>query len=56
MKECKKHDKVYSQYGIETNNGTTTEWICRKCGERGSDFSPASNNEYNELCQKFNKE
>jgi hypothetical protein len=53
--KCKKHDKVYASYYFGNESGSNQEWICRKCGEKGTDFFPAPKDEYTEICQKFGK-
>lgn len=53
MKKCKKHEKVYAPDFWGNEVGSNQKWICRKCGEEGTDFFPASRDEYMELCQKF---
>lgn len=50
--KCEQHSKVYSTAGISNNAGTTSFWICKVCGEEGSDFTPYRD-EYNEVKSKF---
>lgn len=54
MKECNHQNKVHSQYSIGTNVGSSTDWICKDCGEEGSTFTPFRD-EYQEVKAKFDK-
>ena len=49
------HAKVYSEYGTSNNAGSTSYWICRNCGEEGTDFTPNKLSEYAEIKAKFKK-
>ena len=51
------HDKVYSN-AILTSYPPQRHWICRKCGEKGTDWlgSYGDLNEYDDLCEKFENE
>lgn len=48
---CPPHAKVH-----EKSKGNSKRWICRVCGEIGTDiFDTTPKDEYNELKQRFNK-
>lgn len=51
--ECK-HEKVYADY-ILTSNPPQYPWICRLCGETGTDHEVFSKNDYEEIKKIFNK-
>ena len=46
------HDKVYANITL-TSNPPQHPWICRKCGERGTDQGTILSNEYDELVKQF---
>ena len=52
MSECK-HEKVYSNR-IIPSNPPQVQWICRKCGEMGTEWLGSyGHNDYDELRKKF---
>lgn len=48
------HDKVYASGGVGTNAGYSVNWICRICGEEGTDFTRYED-EYTAVKRKFNE-
>lgn len=53
-KECKHKSRAYSPYGIQTNNSSTSYWICKDCGFEGYENNPVAN-EYEKTKMKFKK-
>lgn len=55
MTECK-HEKVYDN-NILTTNPPQQNWVCRKCGERGTEVvGKITANEYDAIIKHFKKE
>ena len=57
MNDCKHEDKAYANF-LLTSHPTQQQWVCKKCGERGTDILGhcAAVSEYEDIIKHFKQE